>query len=120
MQWIKKNIVMFGGDPDQITLFSGCIEYCGYYLILGLDRICWISQCGIPPVVSSLQGSFYPGNSSVSLSSQPLGIDHKKGSKVESVKIGSQAQVPGGEGRVRPGQRHSKGIQYFHILVVTF
>ena len=85
MQWIKKNIVMFGGDPDQITLFSGCIEYCGYYLILGLDRICWISQCGIPPVVSSLQGSFYPGNSSVSLSSQPLGIDHKKGSKVESV-----------------------------------
>ena len=23
MQWIKKNIIMFGGDPDRITLFSG-------------------------------------------------------------------------------------------------
>ena len=87
LKCIKENIIMFGGDNQRITLFSGQVILCNYsiYFLAGrLDvdqncyfyRICWIIKCRIPPVVSPLQGSFHPGHSSVSIGSKPLGIGH--------------------------------------------
>ena len=82
LSWIKENIIMFGGDPDRITLFSGQVFRSSENkekTLVCIYRVGWVCQCRLPPSLPVLQGPLHQDHPPVGLPPQPLGTHHQEG-----------------------------------------
>ena len=65
LQWIKENIIMFGGDPNRITLFSGKGQAEMTLFNLYVSRVCRVHKCRLPSSLADVKKLIQPGDPSV-------------------------------------------------------
>ena len=111
LQWIKENIIMFGGDPDRITLFSGKITTEDQLRSHRKPpcRVSRLDQCRLPPSLSVFPPSVLQTDPPVRLATQSLGSGHQGGGQEKISPPGIQAGLPRWSGSPGGGQGHTEG-----------